>query len=159
MSYPSADLLEPEAVADFESVRPRLFGIAYQRLGRAADAEDVVQNVWVRWQGADRAQVADLHGHRAVVVLAGRRPPQRCLEEATAQVPAPQFPEQRLAGGQHQRQQVPVQPPVGRRGRRRGDLLPGEPVQLRGVAHPDGGGSDWLATRVNQAKDVLLGKR
>ncbi|MCO8273866.1 sigma-70 family RNA polymerase sigma factor [Actinoplanes sp. TRM 88003] len=57
MSYPSADLLEPEAVADFESVRSRLFGIAYQRLGRAADAEDVVQNVWVRWQGADRAQV------------------------------------------------------------------------------------------------------
>ena len=27
-------------------------------------------------------------------------------------------------------------------------------------AHPDGGGSDWLASRVNQARDVLLaGKR
>jgi hypothetical protein len=32
-------------------------------------------------------------------------------------------------------------------------------VRLMRVAHPDGGGSDWLATRINQAKDVLLGKR
>ncbi|ONI92760.1 hypothetical protein ALI22I_02015 [Saccharothrix sp. ALI-22-I] len=43
--------------ADFQSVRPRLFGIAYQLLGRAADAEDVVQDVWLRWQGADRTVV------------------------------------------------------------------------------------------------------
>jgi RNA polymerase sigma factor (sigma-70 family) len=48
-----------EAVADFESLRSRLFGIAYQMLGRAADAEDVVQDVWVRWQGVNRAQVRD----------------------------------------------------------------------------------------------------
>ena len=44
---------------DFQRVRPRLFGIAYQVLGRAADAEDVVQDVWIRWQGADRARVHD----------------------------------------------------------------------------------------------------
>ena len=50
----------PEArAADFESVRSRLFGIAYQLLGRAADAEDVVQDVWIRWQGVDRARVRD----------------------------------------------------------------------------------------------------
>jgi len=48
-----------EATADFEDVRHRLFGIAHQVLGRAADAEDVVQDVWIRWQGADRAQVRD----------------------------------------------------------------------------------------------------
>jgi RNA polymerase sigma factor (sigma-70 family) len=54
-----ADPPAPQAVADFESVRSRLFGIAYQMLGRAADAEDVVQDVWVRWQGADCARVRD----------------------------------------------------------------------------------------------------
>lgn len=32
-------------------------------------------------------------------------------------------------------------------------------VRLMRVAHPDGGGSDWLAARVNQAKDVLLNRR
>jgi RNA polymerase sigma factor (sigma-70 family) len=50
---------EFQAIADFEGVRPRLFGIAYRVLDRAADAEDVVQDVWVRWQGADRARVRD----------------------------------------------------------------------------------------------------
>jgi RNA polymerase sigma factor (sigma-70 family) len=48
-----------QEAADFQSVRPRLFGIAYRLLGRVADAEDVVQDVWVRWQGADRARVQD----------------------------------------------------------------------------------------------------
>lgn len=47
------------AVADFQSVRSRLFGTAYQTLGVAADAEDIVQEVWIRWQGTDRAQVRD----------------------------------------------------------------------------------------------------
>jgi RNA polymerase sigma factor (sigma-70 family) len=45
--------------ADFERLRSRLFGIAYQTLNRTADAEDVVQDVWLRWQGADRTQVRD----------------------------------------------------------------------------------------------------
>lgn len=41
----------------FMSVRPRLFGIAYRMLGRAAEAEDIVQDVWVRWQTADHRAV------------------------------------------------------------------------------------------------------
>ncbi len=32
-------------------------------------------------------------------------------------------------------------------------------LRLMRAAHPDSGGSDWLAARVNQAKDVLLGRR
>ena len=32
-------------------------------------------------------------------------------------------------------------------------------LRLMRVAHPDSGGSDWLAARVNQARDVLLGRR
>jgi RNA polymerase sigma factor (sigma-70 family) len=48
-----------EATADFESVRSRLFRIAFQILDGADAAEDVVQDAWVRWQGADRRQIRD----------------------------------------------------------------------------------------------------
>lgn len=41
----------------FAEVRPRLFGIAYRMLGSAAEAEDIVQDVWLRWQAADRSAV------------------------------------------------------------------------------------------------------
>ena len=44
-------------VAAFENVRSRLLGIAHHVLDRAADAEDVVQDAWVRWQRTDRTQV------------------------------------------------------------------------------------------------------
>jgi RNA polymerase sigma-70 factor (ECF subfamily) len=39
----------------FQQLRPRLFGIAYRMLGLRADAEDIVQEAWLRWQqgGAD----------------------------------------------------------------------------------------------------------
>jgi RNA polymerase sigma-70 factor (ECF subfamily) len=41
----------------FVPVRPRLFGIAYRMLGSAAEAEDVVQDVWMRWQSTNRGVV------------------------------------------------------------------------------------------------------
>jgi RNA polymerase sigma-70 factor (ECF subfamily) len=34
----------------FQSLRPRLFGIAYRMLGVRADAEDILQEAWLRWQ-------------------------------------------------------------------------------------------------------------
>jgi RNA polymerase sigma-70 factor, ECF subfamily len=40
-------------------VRSRLFGIAYRMLGSAAEAEDIVQDVWLRWQSTDRSVVRD----------------------------------------------------------------------------------------------------
>lgn len=40
-------------------MRPRLFGIAYQMLGSASEAEDVVQETWLRWQTVERADVRD----------------------------------------------------------------------------------------------------
>ena len=48
-----------DGLSAFLSVRPRLFGIAYRMLGSAANAEDIVQDVWVRWQTADRSLVRD----------------------------------------------------------------------------------------------------
>ena len=47
------------ATSEFLSVRSRLFGIAYRMLGSTAEAEDIVQDVWVRWQMADRSLVRD----------------------------------------------------------------------------------------------------
>jgi len=47
------------AAAVFGAVRPRLFGIAYRMLGSVAEAEDLVQDVWLRWQGTDRAAVVN----------------------------------------------------------------------------------------------------
>jgi RNA polymerase sigma factor (sigma-70 family) len=44
-------------VSIFASVRSRLFSIAYHMLGSTAEAEDVVQDVWLRWQSADRSLV------------------------------------------------------------------------------------------------------
>lgn len=41
----------------FFKARPRLFGIAYRMLGSVAEAEDIVQDVWLRWQATDRSVV------------------------------------------------------------------------------------------------------
>ncbi|MFF1878395.1 RNA polymerase sigma-70 factor [Leifsonia sp. NPDC058230] len=48
-----------DAAEVFLQVRPRLFGIAYRMLGSASDAEDIVQDAWLRWQGADRSSVEE----------------------------------------------------------------------------------------------------
>ncbi len=57
-----ADDRAPEGEIDdglsaFLQVRRRLFGIAYRILGSAAEAEDLVQDVWLRWQTTDRSTV------------------------------------------------------------------------------------------------------
>jgi RNA polymerase sigma-70 factor (TIGR02957 family) len=39
------------ALTELTSVRRRLFGIAYRMLGTVTEAEDVIQDVWIRWQG------------------------------------------------------------------------------------------------------------
>ena len=43
----------------FEAHRRLLFTVAYQMLGSVADAEDTVQDAWLRWSAADRDDVAD----------------------------------------------------------------------------------------------------
>jgi len=53
------DAIADEGLSAFLRVRARLFGIAYRMLGSAAEAEDIVQDVWVRWQTADRSVVRD----------------------------------------------------------------------------------------------------
>jgi len=43
----------------FTRLRPRLLGVAYRMLGSVAEAEDVVQDVWLGWHETDTATVAD----------------------------------------------------------------------------------------------------
>ncbi|GHF30235.1 RNA polymerase sigma24 factor [Streptomyces mashuensis] len=47
----------------FEEHRATLTGVAYRMLGRFADAEDVVQEAWLRWSAADRSDVRDVRGY------------------------------------------------------------------------------------------------
>jgi RNA polymerase sigma-70 factor, ECF subfamily len=59
MTPQAAPVIAPVDPAPFEAARPRLFGIAYRTLESAADAEDVVQDAWIRWQRTDRNEVRD----------------------------------------------------------------------------------------------------
>jgi RNA polymerase sigma factor (sigma-70 family) len=47
----------PDGLSAFLCARPRLFGTAYRMLGSAAEAEDIVQDVWIRWQTTDRSPI------------------------------------------------------------------------------------------------------
>ncbi|WP_241680832.1 RNA polymerase sigma-70 factor [Pseudactinotalea suaedae] len=47
------------ATRAFEHARPRLFGIAYRMLGSVADAEDIVQDAWIRWQTTAHEEVRE----------------------------------------------------------------------------------------------------
>ena len=52
----------------FTEHRKLLFAIAYRILGSAADAEDVVQDAWLKWSAADRGQVADPKAYLSRIV-------------------------------------------------------------------------------------------
>jgi RNA polymerase sigma factor (sigma-70 family) len=52
----------------FSEYRKLLFAIAYRLLGSAADAEDVVQDAWFKWSGADRSRVSDAKAYLARIV-------------------------------------------------------------------------------------------
>jgi RNA polymerase sigma-70 factor (ECF subfamily) len=64
-----------EAAAEFEQHRGHLTGVAYRMLGTVADAEDVVQEAYVRFSRANRAELRDVRGWLTTVV--GRL----CLDE------------------------------------------------------------------------------
>ena len=43
----------------FQSFRPQMFGIAFRALRNAADAEDIVQDAWVKWNAVDTSQIVN----------------------------------------------------------------------------------------------------
>ncbi|WP_219509702.1 RNA polymerase sigma factor SigJ [Nonomuraea ceibae] len=48
---------QAQVVRSFQAHRNLLFTLAYDILGKVADAEDVVQEAWLAWSGADHAKV------------------------------------------------------------------------------------------------------
>jgi len=57
-----------DGAADFEPHRRRLAGLAYRMLGSVADAQDVVQDAWLRWRAVDRTTVDDPRAFLARIV-------------------------------------------------------------------------------------------
>src|SRR5512146_1799859 len=60
-----------ELAASFDPLRPKLARVAYRMLGSVADAEDVVQEAFIRWMATDRTQVREPEAflRRAVMCL------------------------------------------------------------------------------------------
>lgn len=58
-----------ERNAFFTASRSRLFGLAYRLLGSRADAEDVLQDAWLRWQGAGEMEKPEVVLRRIVANL------------------------------------------------------------------------------------------
>ena len=52
----------------FEACRDLLLSVAYRMLGTVADAEDIVQDAWLRWSGADRTNLTDPKAYLVRVV-------------------------------------------------------------------------------------------
>ncbi|MFF3057424.1 RNA polymerase sigma-70 factor [Streptomyces sp. NPDC057909] len=63
-----ADSLD-RATREFMAARPQLFGIAYRVLGSAVEAEDIVQEAWLRWQNVNRADIHEPAAFLATVTV------------------------------------------------------------------------------------------
>ncbi|WP_156689498.1 sigma-70 family RNA polymerase sigma factor [Mycobacterium sp. Marseille-P9652] len=57
-----------QGVAEFEALRPHVMSVAYRLVGTVADAEDIVQEAWLRWDSQDAAQIGDLRAWLTTVV-------------------------------------------------------------------------------------------
>jgi len=66
-SDPASDA-GPDRLVLFQAHRSRMFAIAYRMLGSATDAEDVLQDAWLRWQNVDHTQVSEPAAFLARVV-------------------------------------------------------------------------------------------
>ncbi len=54
---------EQNPTTEFLTLRPRLFAVAYRMLGTVSDAEDIIQDGFIRWQQTDRGKETDTTGY------------------------------------------------------------------------------------------------
>ncbi|GAA3310652.1 hypothetical protein GCM10020295_78300 [Streptomyces cinereospinus] len=87
-----SDAATDRATGTFLAHRDLLFTVAHEMLGSAADAEDVLQETWLRWVGADQAQVRDRRAH--LVRITTRQALGGCAPSSAAgrRTPAPGCP-------------------------------------------------------------------
>jgi RNA polymerase sigma-70 factor (ECF subfamily) len=95
---PGPDTPGGEPAPAFERHRRRLFGLAYRMLGSPADAEDAVQEAYLRWHAADRAAIESPEAW--LVAVTTRLCLDRLRRAATerASYPGPWLPEPIVAG-------------------------------------------------------------
>ncbi|AKG46689.1 RNA polymerase sigma factor SigJ [Streptomyces xiamenensis] len=85
--------VDDDGLKIFEEHRGLLFGVAYRMLGAVADAEDIVQETWLRWSGAERGAVE--HPRAYLVRITTRLAMERLhrLREARETYPGTWLPE------------------------------------------------------------------
>lgn len=64
-SSPSSDSSRSDALARFEGERSHLFAVAYRMLGSRAEAEDILQEAYLRWAERETAAAQDVESDRA----------------------------------------------------------------------------------------------
>jgi RNA polymerase sigma-70 factor (ECF subfamily) len=94
-SWPDADPRQ----SVFHEHRRLLFSVAYRLLGSAADAEDAVQDAWLKWSSADRSQVADPRAYLARIVSNVALERLRSARHKRETYVGPWLPEPILTGG------------------------------------------------------------
>ncbi|MER6816950.1 RNA polymerase sigma-70 factor [Spirillospora sp. NPDC000708] len=101
MSERTVDTAEPLAGADpmesateaFVAHRSLLFTVAYEMLGSATDAEDVLQETWLRWVGVDRATVREERAYLVRIVTRQALDRLRALRRRKESYVGPWLPE------------------------------------------------------------------
>src|SRR6202161_227866 len=82
----------------FITHRGLLFTVAYEMLGSATDAEDVVQETWLRWDGVDRTEVRDPRAYLVRIVTRQALNRLRTVSRRREDYPGEWLPEPLLTG-------------------------------------------------------------
>src|ERR1700730_3071813 len=95
----SAPSAQPEQASRiFAEHRRLLVSVAYRILGRVADAEDVVQDAWLRWADVDHSTVADARAFLARVTTRLALDRLRRIKARREEYVGPWLPEPLLTG-------------------------------------------------------------